>query len=327
MRAVVITRPGDLDSLEVRQVDTPEPRGDRIRVRVHASGLNRADLLQARGMYPAPVGVPADIPGIEFAGEVESIGPDATGGWKVGDRVFGLVGGGAFAEYVVTPERLLAKIPSHLDFESAAAVPEAFITAQDALEAQGKAQPGDRVLIHAVGSGVGTAAVQVARAMGCRVFGTSRTPEKLEKVKLLGLDVGIDTSTEDFARVIHDQTQGQGVSVVIDLLGAPSLAANLASLAILGRLVLVGQLGGSTANLDLRTLMTRRITVVGTTLRARSLEEKIAATRRFADSVVPWLVRGVVQPVVDRVFALEEIKLATERMSSNLGFGKVILRL
>ena len=327
MKAIVITRPGDLGSLQVREVATPEARGDRIRVKVRACGLNRADLLQARGLYPSPPGTPADIPGLEFAGEVESIGPDAIGPLRIGDRVFGIVGGGAFAEYVVSPERLLAPIPPGLDFDSAAAVPEAFITAQDALETQGSIRSGDSVLIHAVGGGVGTAAVQVAHAMGCEVYGTSRTAEKLAKVKPLGLDVAIDTSVEDFARVVLERTNGTGVRVVIDFLGASALASNLEALAIRGRLVLVGQLAGSSASLDLRPLMTKRLTMVGTTLRARPVEEKIAATRRFAESVVPWLERGVVKPVIDRVFAFEEIAQATERMSSNLGFGKVVLRL
>src|SRR6185312_3063965 len=156
MRAIVITRPGDLRSMEVREVATPEPGGDRIRVRVRACGLNRADLLQAKGLYPAPSGTPADIPGLEFAGEVEAIGSDATGPLKLGDRVFGIVGGGGFAEYVVTPERMLVPIPAGLDFEAAAGVPEAFITAQDALENQARIRPGERVLIHAVGGGVGS---------------------------------------------------------------------------------------------------------------------------------------------------------------------------
>ena len=327
MRAIVIARPGDLGSMEVRELANPEAQADRVRVRVKASGLNRADLLQARGLYPAPAGAPVDIPGLEFAGEVDALGPETTGSLKVGDRVFGITGGGAFADYVICQERALATIPEGLDYDRAAAVPEAFMTALDALETQGSLKPGERVLIHAVGGGVGSAAVQLARLMGCRVLGTSRTREKLEKARALGLDVAIDASTQDFAEVVREQTKGQGVQVVIDLLGAPALAANLASLSTRGRLVLVGQLGGSSASVDLRTLMAKRITIVGTTLRARPVEEKIALTRRFAESVVPWLARGDVRPIVDQVFALEDVRLAVERMSSNLGFGKVVLRL
>ncbi|WP_435007781.1 NAD(P)H-quinone oxidoreductase [Tundrisphaera lichenicola] len=327
MRAIIIARPGDLGSLEIHEVATPEPRAGQIRVRVHACGLNRADLLQARGLYPAPPGVPADIPGLEYAGEVDRLGPGTSGLHNVGDRVFGIVGRGGLAEFIVTEERMAVPIPGRFDFTEAAAVPESFITAHDALDHQGRARSGDRVLIHAVGGGVGTAAVQVAHALGCTVFGTSRTPEKLDLARPLGVDVPICTSSEDFARVIRDRTNGQGVQVVIDFLGASALAGNLDSLAIGGRLVLVGLLGGSAASLDLGTLLAKRATVVGTTLRARPLEEKIAATRRFADSVIPWLGRGLVRPVVDRSFPFGEFRGAIERMSSNLGFGKIVLRL
>jgi putative PIG3 family NAD(P)H quinone oxidoreductase len=327
MKAIVIAEPGKLPSMEVREVATPEAQGDQVRVRVRACGLNRADLLQAKGQYPAPPGVPANIPGLEYAGEVDQVGPNCTGTHQVGDRVFGIVGGGGFAEYVITHERMAVPIPEHLDFEGAAAVPEVFITAHDALDHQGRIKAGDRVLIHTVGGGVGTSAVQVAHAMGCTVFGTSRTAEKLEKARPLGLDVAIDTSLDDFAEVIRDRTGGQGVHVVIDFIGAPALASNLASMATGGRLVQVGLLGGSDASLDLRALMAKRAIVVGTTLRARPLEEKIAATRRFADAVIPWLERGLVRPIVDQVFAFEEIQAAADRMSSNLGFGKVVLRL
>jgi NADPH:quinone reductase-like Zn-dependent oxidoreductase len=230
------------------------------------------------------------------------------------------------AEFVLTHERLLAPIPSNLDFEMAAAVPEVFITAHDALETQAGARPGERVLIHAVGGGVGTAAVQIAHAMGCIVFGTARTAEKLTRCTELGLDVGIDTSRQDFAHVVQQRTNGAGVHVVVDHLGAPAFASNVAALAVRGRLVLVGLLGGSTASVELGQLLRKRLTVVGTTLRARPLEEKIAATRRFVEQVVPWLERGLVRPVVDQVFDLEDVSSAQMRLESNVGFGKIILR-
>ncbi|MHB1560889.1 MAG: NAD(P)H-quinone oxidoreductase [Isosphaeraceae bacterium] len=326
MRAIVIAGRGGAEVLEVREVPTPEPRGDQIRVRVRACALNRADLMQARGMYPAPPGAPADIPGLEYAGEVDAIGPDAVGPLKVGDRVFGIVGGGGQAEYVLTHERMAVPIPGHLDFVQAAAVPEAFLTAHDALTARGRLAPGETVLIHAVGSGVGTAAVQVAHAMGCTVLGTSRTREKLERARELGLDHPIDTSKESFAEAVKTLTDGAGVSVVIDFLGGPALAANLAALAPLGRLVIVGYLGGVNAPVDLSTILRKRLTIVGTTLRARPLEEKIAATRRFAEQVIPWLARGLVRPVVDSVFDLDEVREAQARMEANEVFGKVVLR-
>ncbi len=326
MRAIVIAGRGGAEVLEIREVPAPEPRGDQIRVRVRACALNRADLMQARGMYPAPPGAPADIPGLEYAGEVDAIGPDAIGPLKVGDRVFGIVGGGGQAEYVLTHERMAVPIPGNLDFVQAAAVPEAFLTAHDALTARGRLNPGESVLIHAVGSGVGTAAVQVAHAMGCTVLGTSRTAEKLERARELGLDHPIDTSKESFAEAVKTLTNGAGVSVVIDFLGGPALAANLAALAPLGRLVIVGYLGGANAPVDLSTILRKRLTIVGTTLRARPLEEKIAATRRFAEQVIPWLARGLVRPVVDSVFDLDDVRKAQARMEANEVFGKVVLR-
>ncbi len=327
MKAIVITGKGGAEVLEVRDVPTPEPRGEQIRVRVRACGLNRADLMQCRGMYPAPPGAPADIPGLEYAGEVDALGPDVTGPLKPGDRIFGIVSGGGQAEFVLTHERMAVKIPPNLDFVQAAAVPEAFITAHDALLKQGRLEPGERVLIQAVGSGVGTAAVQIAHAIGCTVFGTSRTATKLEQARALGLDHGIDASREDFAATVRSQTEGAGVEVVIDFLGGSALAGNLAALAIRGRLVLVGLLGGSNAPFDLNVMLRKRLTIVGTTLRARPLEEKIAATRRFADQVVPWLARGTVHPVVDSAFAFEDVREAQARMESNAVFGKVILSL
>jgi len=327
MRAVVITKPGGPEVLEVRDVPAPEPQGDQILVRVRACGLNRADLMQTRGYYPAPPGVPADIPGLEFAGEVEALGPSVTGPLRVGERVFGIVAGGGMAERLVTPERMAVPIPANLSFEEAAAIPEVFLTAQDALETQARLRPGERVLIHAVGSGIGTAACQLAHAMGCTVFGTSRSASKLERAAEYGLDVAIDTSADDFAAVVADRTGGAGVDVVLDLIGAGVMAANGAALAVCGRMVLVGLLGGGSAAVDLSVMLRKRLTVVGTTLRARPLEEKIAVTRQFAARVVPWLSRGLVRPVLDSVFAIEDVRAAEQRLESNLSFGKIVLRL
>ncbi len=325
MKAIVITGKGGPEVLEIREVPTPEPRGDQVRIRVRACGLNRADLLQCKGVYPAPPGSPADIPGLEYAGEVDTLGPDVVGPLKPGDRVFGIVGGGGQAEYVITHEHLVAPIPSNLNFVEAAAVPEAFITAHDALVTQARLSPGERVLIHAVGSGVGTAAVQLAHAMGCEVWGTSRTAEKLDRTRALGLDYGIDTSHEDFANAVQASSGGRGVHVVIDLLGATALERNLAALAPRGRLVLVGLLGGSQAPLDLNLMLRKRLTIVGTTLRARTLEEKIAATQRFASQVVPWLERGLIRPIIDSVLPFENVRAALSRLESNEVFGKIVL--
>jgi putative PIG3 family NAD(P)H quinone oxidoreductase len=327
MKAIVIKGVGGAEVMEIREVPPPEPRGDQIRVRVHACALNRADLMQARGKYPAPPGAPADVPGLEYAGEVDALGPDTIGPLKIGDRVFGIVGGGGQAEYVVVHERLAVAIPANLDYVQAAAVPEVFLTAHDALTTQGGLAPGESVLIQAVGGGVGTAASQIAHAMGCVTFGTSRTPAKLERARELGLDVAIDATREDFAEVVRRRTAGAGVRVVLDLLGASTWTGNIEALSNQGRLVLVGLLGGGQTSINLMDLLRKRLTVVGTTLRARPLEQKIAATRKFADQVIPWLERGAVRPVVDSSFKFAEFRQAQERLESNLPFGKVILEL
>src|SRR5579884_384974 len=218
MRAAVISRPGGPEVLEVRDVAVPEPGGDQVRVRVHAAGLNRADLAQRQGHYPAPPGFPADIPGMEFAGEVDAVGPNVLM-WKPGQRVMGIIGGGGQAEYLVSPEGMLVEIPDNLDYVQAAAIPEVFMTAHDALFTQGNLQMGERLLIHAAGSGVGTAAIQLAHATGATTFGTSRTPSKLEAARELGLDYGI--SEQQFGSEIQRLTGGEGVHVIIDFVGAP----------------------------------------------------------------------------------------------------------
>src|SRR5947209_20337150 len=246
MRAVRIVSHEGEGELEVAEVEKPLARADRVRVRVRAAGLNRADLLQKRGRYPAPSGASADVPGLEFAGEVEQVGEEASA-WRVGQRVFGITAGGAQAEYVVVPKSHLAEIPEALDFAEAAAVPEVFITAHDAMFTQGGLETGERVLIHAAGSGVGTAAVQLARAAGAGpVFGTARTAEKIERAREFGLDEGVTVGDDPrvFAEAVREWTKGAGVNVVLDLVGASYLDANLDALGYCGRMLLGGSLAG-----------------------------------------------------------------------------------
>src|SRR6266480_1995310 len=240
MRAVIITQLGGPEVLEIQNIEIPEPAGDQVRVRVRASSINRADLLQRAGGYPAPPGSPSNIPGLEFAGEVDAVGPLART-WKPGQRVMGLAGGGAHAEYILTHEGLLVEIPQNLDFVQAAAVPEVFMTAHDALFTQAGLQMGERVLIHAAGSGVGTAAIQLAHVAGARVFGTSRTPEKLERAKSLGLDVAL--SNQDFGAAVNRLTGGNGVHVVLDFIGAAYMEQNLEALGMWGRMVFLATMG------------------------------------------------------------------------------------
>jgi NADPH2:quinone reductase len=322
MRAAIITKPGGPEVLEIQQVETPEPEGDLVRVRVRASGVNRADLLQRAGGYPAPPGVPSNIPGLEFAGEVDAVGPLART-WQVGQRVMGLAGGGAQAEYILAHEGLLVEIPDNLDFVQAAGVPEVFMTAHDALFTQAGLQMGERVLIHAAGSGVGTAAIQLAHAAGATTFGTSRTPAKLESAKALGLDVSL--SDQNFADEINRLTNNEGVHVVIDFVGAAYMEQNLRALASWGRMVFLSTMGGAQASVNLGLLMQKRISMRGVTLRTRTLEEKLAVTRRFATHVLPLLASGKVKPIIEQVYPLDKIGDAHAAMGENRNFGKLII--
>jgi putative PIG3 family NAD(P)H quinone oxidoreductase len=329
MRAVVITSYGGVEGIGVQEVDTPPaPTADRVRVRVHAAGLNRADILQRRGHYPAPPGYPTNIPGMEFAGEVESIG-DGVRAWKVGDRVFGVTGGGAQAEFVAVPESNLARIPLELDWVQAGAMPEVFITAHDALFTRAGLHMGARVLIHAAASGVGTAAIQVAHAAGATVYGTSRTADKLQRI--LELNLGLDKSVAvgdqpaNFVEAVKKWTNGVGVDVILDLVGGNYFTANLEALASRGRLICVGTMAGTKSEIDLGLLLRKRATIIGTMLRGRSIEEKGEATRLFASSVLPLVSRGAIRPVIDRVYPANEIRDAHERMESNASFGKIVL--
>ena len=328
MKAVVITEPGGVESLEIQEVETPTPpTADRVRVRVYASALNRADVLQRMGRYPAPSGAPANIPGLEFAGEVDLVGPEVRD-WKTGDRVFGICGGGAHAQYVNVPASHLAPIPAQLDFSAAAAVPEVFITAHDALFTQAHLQPGENVLVHAAGSGVGTAAIQLIRTIGARSIGTSRTAAKLERATQFGLDHALVVGDDPLSLVneIREVTNGKGVDFVLDLVGAAYLDANVRAMANGGRMILVGTTSGAKATLDFGLMMSKRLILRGTVLRARSVEEKATATRLFAKHVVPLLAEGLVKPVIDRVYPLTDVREAHFRMESNENFGKIVLK-
>ena len=327
MRAIVISKHGDVEGIHLGQVVTPAaPTADRVRVRVRAAGLNRADISQRRGKYPAPPGYSQNVPGLEFAGEIDAVG-ELVRMWKVGDRVFGITGGGAQAEYVIVPESNVARVPGNLNWVEAGALPEVFITADDALFTRGCLQMGERVLIHAAGSGVGTAAVQLARAAGAFVYGTSRTADKLERLRELGLHEGILLGEDINVLVAATQklTDGAGVDVVVDLVGGAYFTANIEALALRGRIVCVGTTAGAVSQVNIGTLMRKRATVIGTVLRARSTEEKAKAVRRFAAHVLPLVERGDIRPIIEAVYAAEEIRAAHEHMESNRGFGKIVL--
>jgi putative PIG3 family NAD(P)H quinone oxidoreductase len=320
MKAVYVKEFGGIENLEIREVeDLPLPKADEVLVRVRASALNRADLLQRKGLYPAPKSFPERILGLEFAGEVAEIGENVTN-FKKGDRVFGITAGGGQSEFVLTKANQLAKIPDRLNFVEAACVPEAFITAHDAIFTQANLQENETLLIHAVGSGVGLAALQLAKAKNIKVYGTSRNAEKLERCKKFGLDEAI---------LVNENTnfsdQAKGVDVILDLVGASYFAENLQSLNLKGRLILVGLTGGRKSEIDLGLALTKRLKIIGTVLRPRTNEEKSVATQKFAKEVLPLFEKGVIRPNLDKVFKVEDVQKAHEYLESNESFGKVVL--
>jgi len=323
MKAVVITRAGGPEVLEIRDRPMPEPGPGEIRVRVRASALNRADLLQRRGAYPAPPGATRDIPGLEYAGEVDAAGAGA-GLWAVGNRVMGIIGGGGHAEYVVVHEREAVRVPHNLSWEEAGAVPEVFLTAYDALFRHLDLVVGERVLIHAVGSGVGTAALQLARAAGAITIGTSRTADKLERAAEMGLDVAVDATAGSWADAVEAAAEG-GVHAVLDLVGGAYFDGNLRVLSVGGRMVVVGTVSGTRVELDLATLLRKRIHLIGTVMRSRVLEEKMSLAREFSKSVLPLLASGRIHPVIDEVYPFPRISDAHRRLETNDTFGKLVL--
>jgi NADPH:quinone reductase len=326
MKALRILHPGSENGIEL--ADAPEPIAGPadLLVEVHATALNRADLLQVLGRYPPPKDAPQDIPGLEYAGTVVAAGPKALR-FKRGDRVMGLVGGGAFAERLVTQEREALPIPESLAFEAAAAVPEAFLTAFDALVLQGGMRPHAWVLVHAVASGVGTAALQLVRSFRGEALGTARSPDKLQRCRDIAPfhPLLVEAGEPRFADRVLALTQGRGVDVVLDLVGGRYLAESLACLASRGRVVEVGTLDGTKTELDLRQLMGRRAQVVGTLLRSRPLEEKIVLARSFEAEVLPDFATGALRPVVDRVLPVRDVRAALAHMANNASVGKLVL--
>ncbi len=325
MKAVVFIGKGGPDVIQVKDLPDPVPGRGEVLVRVRAAALNRADLLQRRGLYAPPPGTREDVPGLELAGEVAAAGEVSS--WKAGDRVMAICSGEAQAELAVVDERMLLPVPEGLSFEQAGALPEAGITSHDALFTLGGMRPGWPVLMHAVGSGVSTAALQIAKAAGATVIGTSRSPDKLERARALGLDHGILVERDEprFADEVRRLTGRRGASLILDFVGAPYLPENQAALAPGGRIVVIGTMGGPRGPVDLGALMRARASIVGTVLRPRQLDEKIRATQDFARDVLPLVVAGRVRPVVDRAFPLSKAREAHERMEKNQSFGKLVL--
>jgi NADPH:quinone reductase len=312
------------EGLRFSEVASPVVGPDEVRVKVRATALNRADLLQTMGLYPAPPGAPADIPGLEYSGEVMAVGSRVRR-WNAGDRVMGLVAGGAWAEELVAHEREVMAMPAGMSFSDAAALPEAFATAFDALVLQGGMTLNSEVLIHAVASGVGTAALQLCQLFGARAIGTGRNEKKLERVRGMGLTRTVLVKDGVFSAQVKQLTAGRGCDVALDLVGGDWFAETIDAMAPQGTLMLVGLVAGASAEVPLRSLLAKRVRVQGTALRSRTLEEKIVVARAFEQRLLPAFSSGQLKPVVDAVLPMAELQPALHRLASNDTFGKLVL--
>ena len=308
MKAVIRTGDGGTDVLKIKEIPPPQPTETQLLVDVKATALNRADLIQRRGEYPPPPGE-SEILGLEIAGTVSGIGENVTA-FNIGDRVFGLVGGGGYAEKAVIDHRMAIPIPSDWSFEEATAVPEVFFTANENIFTLGKLTKRETILIHAGGSGVGSAGIQIAHHAGAKVFVTAGTTEKINKCIELGAKAGINYKETDFTDEISRLTNGDGVDVVLDFIGAKYLQPNLNILKTKGRLLQVGLMSGSETDINLGIVMRKRLKIIGSVMRPQSLEEKIAITQRFVERWLPELKAGTLRPIIDTVFTLEQVQEA-----------------
>jgi putative PIG3 family NAD(P)H quinone oxidoreductase len=320
MKAILFDQPGDPDVLRYGDVPDPPPGGDELLVRVHATAVNRADLLQRRGGYAPPPGA-SPILGLELAGEVVQ----PVGEWRTGDRVMAVVTGGGYAELAAVPAGMAMRIPERFSYQEAAAIPEAFLTAYLNLFTLGRLQSGEVALIHAGASGVGTAAIQLARASGARAIVTAGSDAKLALCRELGAELAINYKSESFADRVQAATGGRGADVLLDFAGAPYWDSNMAALALGGRLMLIGFLGGSRGQLDLGTIMGKSLTIASTTLRRTPLPQKLALTQAFAEFALPRFERGELRPVIDRVMPIAQAAEAHRVLEANSNAGKVVL--
>ncbi|MRG27154.1 MULTISPECIES: NAD(P)H-quinone oxidoreductase [Laceyella] len=327
MKAVVIKEKGGAEQLEIKEIAKPTCKEDELLVRVKATAVNRADIAQREGAYPPPPGA-SPILGLELAGIVEEVGEACQDRWAVGDRVFGLLSGGGYAEYAVLPGALALPIPESLSFEEAAAIPEVFLTAYQCLFWIGRLQKGEKVLIHAGASGVGTAAIQLARATGAEALVTVGSEEKRDFCLRLGAKHAFNYREGNFSDKVLEATDGQGVDVVLDFVGAPYWQQNLSVLKMDGRLVFISALGGTKLDqASIGAILRKRLTITGTTLRSRSLAYKEALNRDFASFALPRLVSGELKPVIDTVYPLSEVQEAHRYMEQNKNKGKIVLRI
>jgi NADPH2:quinone reductase len=322
MRAVVLESYGEPDVLTIREVPDPVPGPEEVVVEIAATALNRADLLQRRGFYPGPP-MPHEIPGMELSGRVVALGDRATR-WKIGDAVMGIVGGGAYAEFIAVHERQLLAVPASVPLADAAAIPEVWITAFDALVVQGGLTSGRTALIHAGGSGVGTAGIQIANAIGARVIVTA-SAGKVGRCLELGAAVAVDYAVDDFVAATIALTDGAGADVILDVIGGDYVERNIDAVAVGGRIIQVGVMGGGVTQVNVGKLLPKRAALIGTVLRGRPIEEKIAITQRFGAELLPLFDQGRVAPVIDRRFILDDIALAHAAMEANENVGKIVI--
>ncbi|MEO5973933.1 MAG: NAD(P)H-quinone oxidoreductase [Ilumatobacteraceae bacterium] len=323
MRAVVLRSHGGPEVLGIEEIPAPKPGADEILVQVRATSLNRADLLQRMGFYPNPFPDVIEVPGLEFAGTVTHAG-DRVRQWRAGDEVMGIVSGGAYAEQLVIHERQAMAVPKEIGTADSAAIPEVFITAWDALVVQGGLTSGRWALVHAGASGVGTAAIQICKAIGARVI-VSCSTGKVSACRALGADAVVDYTGTDFVELVGEVTGGRGVDTVLDVIGGDYLNRNVAALALKGHIVQVGTMAGGTTPFNLGSLMAKRGKLSGTLLRARPLEEKIAITQRFIVEMLPLFGSKLLKPVIDRRFTIDQIAEAHIYMESNASIGKIVI--
>ncbi len=323
MRAVVLRSHGDPECLVVEEVPDPVPGPEEVLVDITTTALNRADLLQVMGLYPNPRPAAAEIPGLEFSGVVASVGERVTQ-WKPGDAVMAIESGGAYAERIAVHERQLMSVPGAVGVADATAIPEVFLTAWDALVVQGGLTSGRWALVHAGGSGVGTASIQIAKAIGARIAVTC-SAAKVLACRNLGADLVIDYGSDDFVAGVQTATAGVGVDVVLDVIGGDYVDRNLQAVASQGRIIQVGLMGGATTSVNVGLLLGKRATFIGTTLRSRPIEQKVSLVQRFIREVLPLFDTGALRPIIDSRFPLDRIVDAHRYMASNANTGKILI--
>jgi NADPH2:quinone reductase len=325
MKAIIITQPGGPEVLQASERPVPVPKLSEVLIKVYAAGLNRLDIYQRQGKYPAPAGAPQDIPGLEVAGEISAIGNDVTR-WQVGDKVCALLSGGGYAGYATAPEDHCLPIPANITFEQAASLPETWFTIWSNVFDRCRLQPGESLLVHGGSSGIGVAAIQIATALGNPIYVTAGTDEKCSFCLSLGATAAINYKTENFSELVNKHTGGKGVDVILDMIGAPYLADNIATLAEDGRLVYINTMLGKNAQIDLAMVMHKRLIITGSKLRSRDIAFKAAIAQNIEHHLWPLLSSGKIKPVVYKTFAAADAAEAHRLMESSEHLGKIVLR-